>query len=165
MDGRETKREGREMNNSRGFNSEAWFLGCVFIMLLLFAQSPSVFAQDSGEKLFKWKCAQCHSLDGALNRIDPAESWEKVVARKRSEVPWLIKAEEAKAITAYLENRDKVVSSGRPALRATSWIFDIIYFREPRELGMTRQISLVILLSIYRYIPITFFFIMYHSPF
>jgi hypothetical protein len=69
-----------------------------------------------GEELFKEKCAICHSLDNALGRFDPTESWEKVVARQRSKAPFWISSEEAEAITQYLESRDKIVSAGRPDL-------------------------------------------------
>lgn len=106
------------MDNVRGFSSEARVLGFGCVLLLLCALSPAVLAQDraSGSQLFKEKCAICHSLDKALNRFDPAESWEKVVIRQRTKAPFWISAEEAGTITTYLENRDKQVSSGRPDL-------------------------------------------------
>ena len=106
------------MNNFRGFNSEARYLGFVSILLLLFVLPHTALAQGSspGSGLFKGKCAICHSLDRALNRFDPTESWEKVVARERSKAAFWISTEEGDAITRYLENRDKVVSAGRPDL-------------------------------------------------
>jgi len=66
--------------------------------------------------LFKEKCAICHSLDNALARFDPTESWEKVVARQRSKAPFWISSDDAKTITQFLETRDKAVSAGRPDL-------------------------------------------------
>jgi hypothetical protein len=112
------KREGKEMNNIRGFSVEARFVSFVCIVILLFAVSPLAFAQSqsSGKAMFKEKCAICHSLDRALNRFDKAESWEKVVARQRSKAPFWISAEDADKIAQYLMSRDKVVSAGRPDL-------------------------------------------------
>ncbi|UCD56470.1 MAG: hypothetical protein JSV16_11615, partial [Candidatus Hydrogenedentota bacterium] len=107
------------MNNSRDFSLEVRFLSSMFVLLLLFVLSPAALAQgysSQGEELFREKCAICHSLDRALNRFDPTENWEKVVARQRSKAPFWISGEEAKTVTEYLENRDKIVSAGRPDL-------------------------------------------------
>ena len=105
------------MNNFRGFSLQKRFLSFTSIMLFLFVLSRTAIAQStSGEELFKEKCAICHSPDKALNRVDPTESWEKVVARQRAKAPFWISAEQAKQVTEYLENREKIVSSGRPEL-------------------------------------------------
>jgi hypothetical protein len=107
------------MNNSRSFGVEAQFLSFVSIAVLLFTLSPVVWAEgpsSSGDQLFKEKCAICHSLDRGLNRFDPTENWEKVVARQRSKAPFWISSDDAKAIVDYLDNRDKRISAGRPDL-------------------------------------------------
>jgi hypothetical protein len=107
------------MNNSRGFSLGERFLSVMCVLFLLFILSTPASAQSyssGGEELFKEKCGICHSQDRALNRFDPTESWEKVVARQRSKAPFWISSEEATAIMEYLQNRDKRVSSGRPDL-------------------------------------------------
>ncbi len=106
------------MNNSRRRSLEAQFVGVMCIAILLFTAIPGALAQDSssGKAMFKEKCAICHSLDRALNRFDPAESWDKVVARQRSKAAFWISTEDAKSIATYLKSRDKVVSAGRPDL-------------------------------------------------
>lgn len=106
------------MNNSRRRSLEAQFVGVVCIVILLFITSPGALAQSSssGKAMFKEKCAICHSLDRALNRFDPAESWEKVVSRQRAKAAFWISAGDASSIAMYLKSRDKVVSAGRPDL-------------------------------------------------
>lgn len=102
------------MINSRGFSSVGWFLS--FIVLLLFVGSPAMAQSVSGEDMFGEKCAICHSIDRALNRFDPTEGWEKVVARQRAKAPFWISAEEAGAVVKYLEGRERKVTAGRPEL-------------------------------------------------
>jgi len=106
------------MNNFRGFSFKASLLSSICIILLFFLLPSLALAQGSasGNELFKGKCAICHSIDRALNRFDPSENWEKVVTRERTKAPFWISAEEGRTITAYLESRDKIVSSGRPDL-------------------------------------------------
>ena len=106
------------MNNFRGFSFKASLLSSICIILLFFLLPSLALAQGSasGNELFKGKCAICHSIDRALNRFDPSENWEKVVTRERAKAPFWISAEEGRTITAYLESRDKIVSSGRPDL-------------------------------------------------
>lgn len=105
------------MNNVRGFSLQKRFLSFISIMLFLFVLNRTAIAQSSSdEEFFKEKCAICHSLDKALNRVDPTESWEKVVARQRAKAPFWISAEQAKQLAEYLENREKIVSAGRPEL-------------------------------------------------
>lgn len=114
---RTQKREGREMDNLRGFNFKASFLsfGCIVLVMVLLPSA--VLAQGaSGSALFKEKCAICHSLDRALNRFDPSESWDKIVTRERAKAAFWVSSENASAITTYLQNRDKRISSGRPGL-------------------------------------------------
>jgi hypothetical protein len=105
------------MNNLRGFSFKAPFLsfGCIILLLVLL---PSVaLAQGvSGHKLFKEKCAICHSLDKALDRFDKAEAWEKVVSRERSRAPFWISSVDERSITAYLLEREGDITSGRPDL-------------------------------------------------
>ncbi|MBI4833048.1 MAG: hypothetical protein HY801_16135 [Candidatus Lindowbacteria bacterium] len=107
------------MNNSRSFGLEARFPILVSVIILSLMFSCVAWAEGSalgGEQLFKEKCAICHSLDRAFNRFDPTENWEKVVVRQRSKAPFWIGSDDAKAITEYLENRDKRISAGRPDL-------------------------------------------------
>ncbi|RJP70731.1 MAG: hypothetical protein C4532_08585 [Candidatus Abyssobacteria bacterium SURF_17] len=107
------------MNKSSGLSFRLQFLSPACALILLFVLCSAVAAQSfssGGDQLFKEKCAICHPLDRALNRFDPTESWEKVVARQRSKAPFWISSDEAKAITAYLEHREKAVSAGRPDL-------------------------------------------------
>ncbi|GAB4350759.1 MAG: hypothetical protein Kow0099_34480 [Candidatus Abyssubacteria bacterium] len=106
------------MINSRGFSSVGRLLG--FIVCLLFIGSPVVAQDLSGEDLFREKCAICHSIDRALNRLDPTESWDKVVARQRAKAPFWISTDEAAAIVRYLEGRERKVSAGRPELLTDS---------------------------------------------
>jgi hypothetical protein len=112
------KGEGKEMDNHVGFSSCRSSLAALCSLLLFFIFVPMAMAQGTttGEALFKEKCAICHSLDRALNRFDPTETWEKVVVRQRAKAPFWISAEQARLITEYLENRGKIVSSGRPDL-------------------------------------------------
>ncbi len=114
----DTKMEGREMKKLRGFSFKASFLniGCIILLLVILPSTVLAQVSSSGNELFKGKCAICHSLDRALNRFDSAESWEKVIARERSRAPFWISSDEARTLSAYLESRDKAVSSGRPDL-------------------------------------------------
>ena len=102
------------MNNLRCFSFKASFLSFGCIILLLVLLPSAVLAQGtSGNKLFKEKCAICHSLDTALERFDEAESWEKVVSRERSKAPFWISAEDERVIRAYLDKRDIQNASGQ----------------------------------------------------
>jgi cytochrome c2 len=111
--GPDTKREGREMNNLRGFSFKASFLifGCIILLLVLL---PSIVSAQSisGNKLFKEKCAICHSLDKALDRFDKSESWEKVLSRERARAPFWISGEDQRTIADYLHEREKKVAGG-----------------------------------------------------
>ncbi|RJP19584.1 MAG: hypothetical protein C4520_12630 [Candidatus Abyssobacteria bacterium SURF_5] len=106
------------MDNHAGFGFCRRTLIFMCLLLFLFTSVPAALAQSSsaGEPLFKEKCGICHSLDRALNRFDPTESWEKVVSRQRAKAPFWVSAEEGRAITGYLDTRGKIVSSGRPDL-------------------------------------------------
>lgn len=58
-------------------------LACSF--LALSALAPSVRAQDAaGERLFRARCASCHSLEAGQNRIGP--SLNGVIGRKAGSV-------------------------------------------------------------------------------
>ncbi len=101
-----------------GFGLFRRFLIFMCLLLFLLGYVPAAVAQSNspGEALFKEKCGMCHSIDRALNRFDPTESWEKVVTRQRAKAPFWISADQARLLVEYLENRGKIISAGRPDL-------------------------------------------------
>jgi hypothetical protein len=105
------------MNILRGFSFKASFLSFGLIILLLVLLPSAVLAQRvSGNKLFKEKCAICHSLDMALDRFDKSESWEKVVSRERSKAPFWISSADEHVLRTYLDERDKKNAGGQLGL-------------------------------------------------
>jgi hypothetical protein len=101
------------MNNHRGFTFMASFLSFISIILVMvFLPSAATAQEISGNKLFKEKCAICHSLDKALDRFDKTEGWEKVVSRERSRAPFWISSEDEYMIRTYLHERDKRIAGG-----------------------------------------------------
>ena len=113
-----------------GFSRRFLIFMCLLLFLCAFVPAKLAYGASAGEPLFKEKCGICHSLDRALNRFDPTESWEKVVARQRAKAPFWISAEQARSVTEYLDTRGKMVSSGRPDLL-------------PEEMEMRRSIVVV----------------------
>jgi hypothetical protein len=99
-----------------GFTRYSFVFLCLLLSLSVFVPAALAQGSSAGDALFKEKCGICHSVDRALNRFDPTESWEKVVARQRAKAPFWISAEQARAVVNYLETRGKAVSSGRPDL-------------------------------------------------
>lgn len=79
---------------------------------LLLTGAQSVSAQ-TGERaqMFKSKCLLCHSQDEA-RALPPDQTWQDFVAAHRSKAPWLLSAQDATTIAAYLTGEDRKAAGG-----------------------------------------------------